>query len=123
MALATGGSAVGAIRIRSSPISCAFRTAAGVGMISTDPSGKTARTSRTRIASFTFSRTLGLRGGKFLGGIIERYTSSVQHPESSIGPPPRKNLIILDDNKRGSVEICEHPGAEPGSFLITAPAS
>src|SRR5579871_5435575 len=72
MALATGGSAVGAIRIRSRPMSCALRTAASVGMISTDPSGKTARTSRTRIASFTFSRIFGRRGGKFLGGIIER---------------------------------------------------
>ena len=42
--------------------------AAGVGMTSTEPSGKTARTSRTRIASFTFSLILGRRGGKFLGG-------------------------------------------------------
>jgi hypothetical protein len=32
-------------------------------MISTLPSGNTARTSRTRMASFTFSRTLGRRGG------------------------------------------------------------
>jgi hypothetical protein len=43
-----------------------------VAMISTDPSGKTARTSRARIASLTFSRILGRRGGKPLGGIIEQ---------------------------------------------------
>src|SRR5229473_103433 len=72
MALATGGSAVGAIRIRSRPISWALRMAAGVGIISATPSGNTARTSRARIASLTFSRILGRRGGKFLGGIIEK---------------------------------------------------
>ena len=57
-------------KIRSSPISCALRTAADVGMTSTLPSGKTARTSRARIASFTFSRIRGRRGWKFLGGSI-----------------------------------------------------
>src|SRR6266853_4234009 len=71
MALATGGSAVGAIRMRSRPSSCALRIAAEVCMISTEPSGKTARTSRARIASLTFSRILGRRGGKPLG-FIER---------------------------------------------------
>src|SRR5437764_12402983 len=70
MALATGGSAVGAMRIKSKPRSWALRTAACVGMTSTEPSGKTARTSRARIASLTFSRILGRRGGKPLG-IIE----------------------------------------------------
>ena len=34
-----------------------------VGMTSTDPSGNTARTSRARMASLTFSRILGRRGG------------------------------------------------------------
>src|SRR3954469_17014412 len=70
MALATGGSAVGAIRIRSRPNSCALRTATDVGITSTEPSGNTARTSRARIASFTFSRILGRRGGKPLGGYM-----------------------------------------------------
>jgi len=39
-------------------------------MISAVPSGNTARTSLTRIASFTFSRILGRRGWKLLGGYI-----------------------------------------------------
>src|SRR3954466_10176530 len=72
MALATGGSAVGLTRMRSRPNSCALRTAAGVGMISTEPSGNTALTSRARIASLTFSRTRGRRGAKFLGGSIDQ---------------------------------------------------
>src|SRR5512145_2573119 len=72
MALATGGSAVGAIRMRSRPMSCAFRTAACVGITSTDPSGKTARTSRARMASLTFSRILG-RGAR---GNLDGYMQS-----------------------------------------------
>lgn len=40
-------------------------------MISTTPSGKTARTSRTRMASLTFSRILGLRGGNCLPGNMQ----------------------------------------------------
>src|SRR6478672_1595268 len=76
MALATGGSAVGLTTIKSSPSSCALRTAAGVGMTSTVPSGKTARTSRARIASFTFSRILGRRGEKPLGGYMPVLTES-----------------------------------------------
>src|SRR5258708_7095870 len=48
MALATGGTAVGAISTRSSPISCAFRNAAAVSMISVSPFGKTAPTSTAR---------------------------------------------------------------------------
>src|SRR6266478_8966394 len=59
------------MRIKSKPRSWALRTAACVGMTSTEPSGKTARTSRARIASLTFSRILGRRGGKPLG-FIER---------------------------------------------------
>src|SRR5437867_4805676 len=39
-------------------------------MISVVPSGNTARTSRARIDSFTFSLRFGRRGGKFLGGYI-----------------------------------------------------
>ena len=58
MALATGGSAVGATKIKSSPNAWALRTAAMVGMISTEPSGNTARTLGERIASFTFSRII-----------------------------------------------------------------
>src|ERR1700761_6295093 len=83
MALATGGSAVGAISMRSRPMSCARRTAAGVGMISTDPSGKTARTSFTRIASLTFSRILGRRGGRPLGGYM---------PDLTVGADPRLGI-------------------------------
>src|SRR6266849_1691191 len=45
--------------------------AACVGMTSTLPSGNTARTSRARMASLTFSRILGRRGGK-PRGFIER---------------------------------------------------
>src|SRR5712692_9911324 len=41
--------------------------AACVGINLTLPSGNTARTSRARIASFTFSRILGRRGGNPLG--------------------------------------------------------
>jgi hypothetical protein len=70
MALATGGSAVGLTRMRSRPNSCALRTAAGVGITSTEPSGNTALTSRARIASLTFSRILGRRGAKPLGGYM-----------------------------------------------------
>ena len=66
-----GGSAVGAIRMRSRPNSWARRTAASVGMTSTEPSGKTARTSRARMASLTFSRILGRRGAN-PRGFIER---------------------------------------------------
>src|SRR5260370_10016921 len=70
MALATGGTAVGAIRTRSRPISWAFRKAAAVGITSVSPLGKTARTSRARIVSFTFSLRFCLRGGNFLPGVI-----------------------------------------------------
>src|ERR1017187_4461129 len=70
MALATGGTAVGAINTRSSPSSWAFRRAAAVGMISEVPSGNTARTSRARMDSFTFSLRFCLRGGKFLPGYM-----------------------------------------------------
>ena len=64
---------VGAINTRSRPISWALRKAAAVGMTSVVPSGKTARTSRARIDSFTFSLRFCLRGGKFLGGNICDY--------------------------------------------------
>src|SRR6185312_6141614 len=64
------GTAVGAISTRSSPSSCALRSAAAVGITSVVPSGNTARTSRTRIDSFTFSLRFCLRGGKFLPGYI-----------------------------------------------------
>src|SRR5262245_64501157 len=77
MALATGGTAVGAIRTRSRPISCAFRSAAAVGMISVSPFGKTARTSRTRMVSFTFSLRACLRGGNFLPGVMLAALGSV----------------------------------------------
>ena len=50
----------------------------GVGITSTLPSGNTARTSRARIASLTFSRMRGRRGGKFLDGIIEMKTRESQ---------------------------------------------
>src|ERR1035438_5484942 len=70
MALATGGVAVGAINTRSSPSSWAFRRAWAVGMISEVPSGNTARTSRARMDSFTFSLRFCLRGGKFLPGYM-----------------------------------------------------
>src|ERR1039458_3915591 len=70
MALATGGTAVGAINTRSSPSSWAFRRAAAVGMTSEVPSGNTARTSRARMDSFTFSLRFCLRGGKFLPGYM-----------------------------------------------------
>ena len=46
------------------------RMAAAVGMTSAVPSGKTARTSRTRIDSFTFSLRFCRRGGKFLPGYM-----------------------------------------------------
>src|SRR5204863_7013003 len=77
MALATGGTAVGETRTRSRPISCALRRAAAVGMTSAVPSGKTARTSRARMDSFTFSLRFCRRGGKFLGGYILDYTFRV----------------------------------------------
>src|SRR6478735_5760909 len=67
MAFATGGSAVGDTTMRSRPKSLALRMAAGVGRISTLPSGNTARTSRARIASLTFSLIRGRRGGMPLG--------------------------------------------------------
>src|SRR5450755_916476 len=70
MALATGGTAVGDTTTRSRPISCALRRAAAVGITSAVPSGNTARTSRNRMDSFTFSRRLGLRGGKFRPGYM-----------------------------------------------------
>src|ERR1017187_4249233 len=70
MALATGGTAVGAINTRSSPSSWAFRRAAAVGMISEGPSGNTASPSRAPRDSFSFSLRFCLRGGKFLPGYM-----------------------------------------------------
>jgi len=67
-----GGTAVGAISTRSRPKSCALRRAAAVGITSAVPSGNTARTSRARIDSFTFSLRFCLRGGKFLPGYMFR---------------------------------------------------
>src|ERR1700761_166746 len=94
MAFATGGSAVGAIRIKSRPKSWALRTAAGVGMISTDPSGKTARTSFTRIASLTFSRILGRRGGRPLGGYMPDLTNGAD-PRPGIGKEEIQMLYLV----------------------------
>src|SRR5947209_3937246 len=51
-------------------MSWALRKAAAVGITSVVPSGKTARTSRARIDSFTFSLRFCRRGGKFLPGYI-----------------------------------------------------
>src|SRR5690348_17855188 len=93
MALATGGSAVGLTTIKSSPISCALRTAAGVGMTSTVPSGNTARTSRARMASFTFSRILGRRGGYPLGGYMPVLTGGAEARKAGCGMDQKQYLI------------------------------
>src|ERR1700733_7297299 len=85
MALATGGTAGGDTNTKSRPNSWALRRAIAVGMTSAVPSGKTARTSLTRMDSLTFSRRLGLRGGKFLGGSIKdsfRLHTTVAETES-----------------------------------------
>ena len=47
-----------------------YLKAAAVGMISVSPFGKTARTSRARMVSFTFSLRACLRGGNFLPGVM-----------------------------------------------------
>src|SRR5215210_4743054 len=99
MAFATGGSAVGAIRIRSRPSSWARRMAACVGMTSTDPSGNTARTSRARIASFTFSLIRGRRGGKFLGGSIYSKADGVRTILESYQIFPELNSLQIRQHK------------------------
>src|SRR3984885_15273858 len=85
MAFATGGTAVGDTTTRSRPSSCALRRAAAVGIISAVPSGNTARTSRARIDSFTFSRRLDLRGGKLRPGIMRYVDYSPAYPECTPG--------------------------------------
>src|SRR5207253_6909681 len=55
---------------RSRPSSCALRNAVCVGMISVVPSGNTARTSRARIDSLTFSLRFCRRGGRLRGYIV-----------------------------------------------------
>ena len=47
-----------------------MRRAAAVGIISVSPLGNTARTSRARMVSFTFSLRVCLRGGNFLPGVM-----------------------------------------------------
>src|SRR6516225_3676148 len=54
-------------------------------MTSVVPSGKTARTSRARIDSFTFSLRFCLRGGKFLGGNICDYALDSEGTACSAG--------------------------------------
>src|SRR5713226_7466340 len=97
MALATGGTAVGETRTRSSPISWALRRACAVGITSAVPSGNTARTSRTRIDSFTFSLRFCRRGGKFLPG----YMQDQRRDHSA--------LVYLDF-RRLAMTVCVVPG-------------
>src|SRR5690349_20234664 len=69
-------------------------------MISAVPSGNTARTSRTRMDSFTFSLRFCLRGGKFLGGYIRYlFNWKWKHTEGDWAPLGAKNR---DGKKRSN---------------------
>src|SRR6266566_2160695 len=75
-------------------------------MTSAVPSGKTARTSRTRMDSFTFSLRFCLRGGKFLPGYIWGYTfdGKLRKPRGWRPTPPetlssRIEMVRIGDKR------------------------
>src|ERR1019366_1694082 len=104
-ALATGGTAVGATRTKSRPSSCALRKAAEVGMTSVVPSGKTARTSRARMDSFTFSLRFCLRGGKFLPGYIGYTFVGRLERHKDRGWEPRRTLWLRIGMRRSEYKL------------------
>src|SRR5689334_420298 len=75
-------------------------------MTSAVPSGNTARTSRARMNSFTFSLRFCLRGGKFLPGYIGYARNSVLKMEKQAGGVPTANcgpasgLVRIRDKQR-----------------------